>query len=107
MEGLQEGPNAFICLIRGARSMESDRWNYRFNIMDGTFRSGTMEFNGERFDLPIIIDPVEKGELNVISMLLCASNAPGSGKISTGLAGHRSSEPKIMCTSFVGALIGV
>jgi len=36
-------------------------WTYRFDIIDGPARAGAMEFNGSRYDLPVVIDTRDTG----------------------------------------------
>jgi archaeosine synthase len=47
--------------------MGDDAWTYRFGIFDGPTRMGALEFDGSRFDLPVVLDTLDHGPgFNVI-----------------------------------------
>ncbi len=49
--------------------MSEDRWSYRFDIIDTTCRVGALEFQGQRYKLPIILDPVNnEGDLRIVTL---------------------------------------
>lgn len=56
MEGLQEGFHEVLRLIHGVGGMEEPRAVYRYRIIDGPTRQGTIEIDDIRSNLPVLLD---------------------------------------------------
>jgi archaeosine synthase len=47
-----------------------ERWTYRYGLIDGIARAGSIEFKGKRHQLPVILDPIDiEGRFRTISVM--------------------------------------